>query len=139
MGQANGESCELELSEEYYVPIAKAIAVHALEGHPKDFVSQPNRIPEKKWPWTFKENIEADIDKLAALIVDVMSNAEALSWQPDFKLRPESSEPLARDRYAWWEDRTGLFIVYEPTSDDCGSAYRPTDGKDHFDSQELKD
>ena len=35
----------------------------------------------------------------------------------------------------WWLASTGTFVVHDPANVDCGSAFRPVDGKPYYDRQ----
>lgn len=42
---------------------------------------------------------------------------------------------LNRGRKAYWGASTGTIVIYDPRSDDCGTAFRPSKGKDYFNAQ----
>lgn len=46
---------------------------------------------------------------------------------------PTVSRGLSNKRIAHWDDRTGTVIIYNPLPEDCGTAFRPDDGKAYFD------
>ncbi|MGE6740788.1 hypothetical protein ACQKGC_10980 [Allorhizobium pseudoryzae] len=46
---------------------------------------------------------------------------------------PTVSRGLANSRTAHWDARTGTVIIYNPLPEDCGTAFRPYDGKTYFD------
>lgn len=45
------------------------------------------------------------------------------------------NKALSNGRKAYWTASTGTFVVYDPNSVDCGTAFRPTDGKPYYDRQ----
>jgi len=45
------------------------------------------------------------------------------------------SKTLSNGRKAWWWSATGTFVVFNPADSDCGTAFRPTDGKAYYDRQ----
>ena len=46
---------------------------------------------------------------------------------------PTVSRSLSSKRTAHWDARTGTVIIYNPLPEDCGTAFRPDDGKAYFD------
>lgn len=46
-----------------------------------------------------------------------------------------TNKTLVRGRKAYWGSPTGTIVVYDPNSVDCGTAFRPVDGKPYYDRQ----
>jgi hypothetical protein len=42
---------------------------------------------------------------------------------------------LISGRKAWWWKATGTIVFFDPSSSDCGTAFRPADGRPYFDRQ----
>lgn len=42
---------------------------------------------------------------------------------------------LSHGRQAFWDFSTGTIVFYDPYSNDCGTAFRPTAGKQYYDRQ----
>ncbi|MDP1784789.1 MAG: excalibur calcium-binding domain-containing protein [Sulfuricurvum sp.] len=42
------------------------------------------------------------------------------------------SRPLPSERVVYWDSETGTIIFYDPISNDCGTAFRPSDGKPYY-------
>ncbi|MDO9055840.1 MAG: excalibur calcium-binding domain-containing protein [Sulfuricurvum sp.] len=36
------------------------------------------------------------------------------------------------NRKVYWDDNTGTIVFYDPLSNDCGTAFRPNDGKEYY-------
>ena len=45
-----------------------------------------------------------------------------------------SGKKLLRGRKAYWNVSTGTIVIYDPSSKDCGTAFRPTKGKEYYNS-----
>jgi hypothetical protein len=50
-------------------------------------------------------------------------------------LASSTNKALSGGRKAWWLASTGTFVVFNPSDADCGTAFRPTDGKAYYDRQ----
>ncbi|MDD2368786.1 MAG: hypothetical protein PHQ90_05740 [Sulfuricurvum sp.] len=46
-----------------------------------------------------------------------------------------TNKSLSNGRRAFWDYATGTIVFYDPYSNDCGTAFRPTAGKQYFDRQ----
>lgn len=46
-----------------------------------------------------------------------------------------TNKALSNGRKAWWYAATGTFVVHDPSNVDCGTAFRPIDGKAYYDKQ----
>lgn len=46
-----------------------------------------------------------------------------------------TNKALSAGRKAYWGSLTGTIVVYDPKNVDCGTAFRPTDGKPYYDVQ----
>jgi hypothetical protein len=46
-----------------------------------------------------------------------------------------TNKTLSNGRQAFWDYATGTIVFYDPYSKDCGTAFRPTAGKQYFDRQ----
>lgn len=46
-----------------------------------------------------------------------------------------TNKALTNGRKAYWWAATGTFVVFDPNNVDCGTAFRPTDGKPYYDRQ----
>jgi hypothetical protein len=45
-----------------------------------------------------------------------------------------TTKALTNGRKAWWYATTGTIVIYDPKSVDCGTAFRPANGKSYYDS-----
>jgi hypothetical protein len=45
------------------------------------------------------------------------------------------TKALSAGRKAYWGSPTGTIVVYDPNNVDCGTAFRPIDGKPYYDRQ----
>lgn len=125
---AAGE-CGFTLEESNIEAISLEIASHALAGHKDDFKSPAERQPGKKIPWTLSEKNE-----LAEFIADIIRKSATPSRDAAVKLSTVSKK-LANERTAWWEDKTGTFVIFNPNEVDCGTAFRRDKGKGYYDAQ----
>jgi len=39
---------------------------------------------------------------------------------------------ISGNRKVYWDDNTGTIVFYDPYSNDCGTAFRPNDGKEYY-------
>ena len=62
-------------------------------------------------------------DEFARLIDDIMNN-------------PSEVKPLNRRRTAYWDDTSDTVVIVDPGDADGGTAFKPTGGRDYFDSLE---
>jgi hypothetical protein len=46
-----------------------------------------------------------------------------------------TNKSLSRRRKAYWGSPTGTIAIYDPVNPDCGTAFRPNDGKLYYDRQ----
>jgi hypothetical protein len=46
-----------------------------------------------------------------------------------------TNKSLSRRRKAYWGSPTGTIVIYDPVNADCGTAFRPNDGKLYYDRQ----
>jgi hypothetical protein len=46
-----------------------------------------------------------------------------------------TNKSLSNGRRAFWDYSTGTIVFYDPYNKDCGTAFRPTAGKQYFDRQ----
>lgn len=45
-----------------------------------------------------------------------------------------TTKSLTNGRKAYWYATTGTIVIYDPGSVDCGTAFRPTNGKSYYDT-----
>ncbi len=45
------------------------------------------------------------------------------------------NKALSAGRKAYWGSPTGTIVIYDPKNVDCGTAFRPVDGKPYYDRQ----
>ncbi len=48
---------------------------------------------------------------------------------------PSDQKPLVNQRHAYWDRRTGTIIISNKNAGDCGTSFRPTNGKAYYDNQ----
>lgn len=47
---------------------------------------------------------------------------------------PSDNKPLNNERHAYWDDKTGTVVIYNPGPVDCGTAFRPHAGKTYYEN-----
>lgn len=52
-------------------------------------------------------------------------------------MRTTSPKIIPGNRKVYWDDNTGTIVFYDPYSNDCGTAFRPNEGKKYYE-QVLK-
>ena len=123
---ADNEECvEKELNDENIDSIAQSLSVKAEEKHLSKF-KKGTPIKGKKMPWTLK-----DKQSLQEFFDDILRKKQKASRDDKFALEVISEE-ITKDRVKFWESKTGTLIIYNPKDGDCGTAHRPTDGKDDY-------
>ena len=115
--------CGVEYSEGNTGEAAKQLAIKALSAHKKEFQTSYPKVKNRKMPFNLKNQTDME-----DFIDDILKKEKTATKNPQVKL-DTVSKSLANDRTAWWEETTGTFIVFNPHDDDCGTAYRPDDGK----------
>lgn len=45
-----------------------------------------------------------------------------------------TTKALTKGRKAWWYATTGTIVIYDPKNVDCGTAFRPINGKSYYDT-----
>jgi hypothetical protein len=95
----------------------KIASGHAWGKHRSEFVSGKNiaNLPMPTSPRV------ATIAEFKSLIQSVMAS--------------NTNKPLSRRRKAYWGSPTGTIVIYDPVNPDCGTAFRPNDGKLYYDRQ----
>ena len=43
-----------------------------------------------------------------------------------------TEKPLSSKRYAWYGGTDNVVVIFDPNSDDCGTAFRPTGGMAYY-------
>jgi filamentous hemagglutinin len=88
-------------------PIARTIAQgHAFEKH----VLNQGQFPNIFTPEQFAIEIQRIIDN------------------------PSVSKQLARGRTAYWEETTGIVVIYDPHAPDGGTTFKPHTGRSYYDN-----
>lgn len=70
-----------------------------------------------------------------------MPPAPKVTTIPEFKslilsvMSSTTNKPLMNGRIAYWGASTGTIVVYDPASNDCGTTFRPVDGKPYYNRQ----
>jgi len=123
---ASAGDCGAEYSDENIPTIADTLAAKAVQDHKDEFAS-PTPKKNRKMPWTLssKEDIREFVD-------DILRKKKKATRDGQTKLDVTSKE-LSNSRIAFWENKTGTFVVYDPKNDDCGTAHRPDNGKEDYD------
>jgi hypothetical protein len=63
-----------------------------------------------------------DESEFESFIVDILNN-------------PSDSKNLTNYRHAFWDATTGTIVITDGKTSDCGTAFRPDDGKLYYDKQ----
>jgi hypothetical protein len=90
---------------------------HSWEKHSREFVAG-NVIAGLTMPSSPKVTTVAEFK---VLILSILGSAK--------------HKALSARRKAYWGYPTGTIVVYDPNNIDCGTAFRPIDGKPYFDRQ----
>ena len=119
--------CGLEFNDDNISAIADTIASKVIEEHKDDF-KHPNPIKNKTMPWTLSTQ-----EDIREFVEDILRKNNIASRDGATALNVESKD-MSSDRIAWWENNTGTYVVYNPDEDECGSAFRPSSGKEYYDN-----
>ena len=127
---ATDDNCDYgSVNEDTFDLVAIELGAKAEQEHLGDFTS-PTPKKGKKIPWTLDDKHE-----IAEFVEDIMRKSdEARHDQGQTKLSVES-KLLANERVAWWEDNTGTFVIFNPNGDECGTAFRPDQGKKYYEDE----
>jgi hypothetical protein len=112
--QAQTTTCTVTTS----AVIADKIAYgHSWEKHRREFVTG-NMIAGLAMPSSPKVTT---VTEFKVLILSILGSAK--------------NKALSAKRRAYWGSPTGTIVVYDPNNIDCGTAFRPIDGKPYYDRQ----
>lgn len=103
--------CSVTTNEEIADKIAHG---HAWTNHSSEF-SEKKRIANIEMPET--SNIITPED-FQTYIVSIITTS--------------TPKVIPGDRKVFWDDKTGTIVFYDPYSNDCGTAFRPNDGKEYY-------
>ncbi|MCD9031608.1 hypothetical protein LDO32_08800 [Luteimonas sp. Y-2-2-4F] len=67
----------------------------------------------------FPDATIANAGQFATLVAGIINN-------------PSQSKALANNRRAYWDNRTGTVVIYNPGANDCGTAFRPNAGVTYY-------
>lgn len=122
--------CDVEFDlddKDSVLELAKALGEKAWEKHGAKFQVAHDAIDGQKMPFNL-----ANADEIGDFIDDVINDAEFATKHGQHALdRVPNDRPaneLANGRLGWFEKTTGIYIVYNPNHDECGTAYRPDKG-----------
>jgi hypothetical protein len=103
--------CSVEIPEEVANKIAHG---HAWTNHGSEF-SEKKRIANIKMPETLK-----------------IGNPEEFQNHVTTIITTKTPKIIPGNRKVYWDDNTGTIVFYDPYSNDCGTAFRPNDGKEYY-------
>ena len=64
-----------------------------------------------------------------------VTTAEEFKSHISSVMSSQINKALANNRKAYWGSSVGTIVIYDPASNDCGTAFRPVDGKPYYDRQ----
>ncbi len=103
--------CSVEIPEEVANKIAHG---HAWINHSSEF-SEKKRIANIEMPETLK-----------------IGNPEEFQNHITTIMTTKTPKIIPGNRKVYWDDNTGTIVFYDPLSNDCGTAFRPNDGKEYY-------
>jgi len=125
---ADEETCGyVKFEKETAGELANQLAIKAWGEH-SDHFKKPSLIKGRKMPFTLKNE-----EQVSDFIEDILLEKKKATKDKKSKLDVELDGGLANDRIAWWEDKTGTVVIFDPNNEDCGSAFRPSKGKKYYD------
>ena len=95
---------------------AAAIARHAWDKHGAEF-GAGRRIANKAFP---RPGLTSE-SELAAKVESILAGGPG--------------EPISNGRTKFWEDATGTIVIFNSRARDCGTAFRPNQGRRYYDRQ----
>ncbi|MDP3464593.1 MAG: excalibur calcium-binding domain-containing protein [Sulfuricurvum sp.] len=104
--------CTVTTSEEIANKIAHG---HAWTNHASEF-SEKKKIANMEMPEN--KTITSPEDFENHIITIITTNTPKI---------------IPGNRKVYWDNRTGTIVFYDPLSNDCGTAFRPNDGKQYYD------
>jgi len=87
---------------------------HAWTNHSSEFVEK-KRIANLEMPETQK-----------------IGNPEEFQNHINTIITTKTPKIISGNRKVYWDDNTGTIVFYDPHSNDCGTAFRPNDGKEYY-------
>lgn len=103
--------CLVNVPEEIADKIAHG---HAWTNHSGEFVEK-KRIANIEMPDTQK-----------------IGNPEEFQNHISTIMMTKTPKIIPGNRKVYWDDNTGTIVFYDPLSNDCGTAFRPNDGKEYY-------
>ncbi|MFZ3052920.1 MAG: excalibur calcium-binding domain-containing protein [Sulfuricurvum sp.] len=103
--------CLVTMPEEIANKIAHG---HAWTNHSSEFVEK-KRIANLEMPESRK-----------------ISNPEEFQNHINTIMTTKTLKIIPGNRKVYWDDNTGTIVFYDPYSNDCGTAFRPNDGKEYY-------
>jgi len=95
---------------------AAAIARHAWDKHGPEF-GPGRRIANKSFP---RPGLTSE-GELAAKVKSILDGG--------------AGEQISNGRTKFWEDATGTIVIFNSRARDCGTAFRPNQGRRYYDRQ----
>lgn len=103
--------CLVTTNEEIADKIAHG---HAWVNHGSEFLEK-KKIANLEMPETQKIVTVEDFQKYITVIITT-----------------NVPKVISANRKVYWDDRSGTIVFYDPYSNDCGTAFRPNDGKEYY-------
>lgn len=103
--------CLVNIPEEIADKIAHG---HAWTNHANEF-SEKKRIANIEMPDTLKIATAEDFQKHIVTVITI-----------------NTPKIIPGNRKVYWDAHTGTIVFYDPLSNDCGTAFRPNDGKKYY-------
>lgn len=103
--------CSVETKNEIAYKISHG---HAWINHAEEF-SEKKRIANLEMPATQKIDTPEEFQHHIVAIMET-----------------RASKNIPGNRQVYWDDYTGTIVFYDPNSNDCGTAFRPNDGKEYY-------
>ena len=103
--------CLVTTNEEIADKIAHG---HAWTNHGSEF-AEKKKIANMEMPESYKISTAEDFQNY--IITIITTNAPKI---------------IPGNRKVYWDTNTGTIVFYDPLSNDCGTAFRPNDGKEYY-------
>lgn len=109
--------CLVTTNEEIADKIAHG---HAWTNHAEEF-SEKKKIANIEMPETQKIVTIEDFQNFITVIITT-----------------NTPKVIPANRKVYWDDTTGTIVFYDPLSNDCGTVFRPSDGKAYYERVLMK-
>lgn len=112
--------------------------IFTVSSYAECLVNMPEEIANKiahGHAWTNHANEFSEKKKISNIeMPDTQKIATAEDFQNHISTIITTNTPkmIPGNRKVYWDDNTGTIVFYDPLSNDCGTAFRPNDGKEYY-------